>query len=458
VPVIVAESAIAVVWVIAAVLETVVASAIEATAFRIAVREVSGTPAEIASAIAASEAAVAQVWEIVAAVLAATVDSTEPTRDRAAVAVRPASAAAVAVALAVAVAAVVAAASAVVVAVAAAAVDAAAVAEDVGGEIMKKKNTRTNKQFTLTVRGTMVFSTVAIVSLCLLVATASAQPSQKGKGFSSPQEAADSLIAAASTYDEAQLKEILGPASWDIIHTGEPARDKENSMAFAEQARAKMNVEVDSKNRNRATLIVGTDDWPFPVPLLKVGKAWHFDVTAGRQELLRRRVGRNELDAIQICRGYVEAQHEYALAKKENGVNQYAQRIISTPGQQDGLAWRNADGTWDGPIGEKVAQAIVRGYTNRNEPYHGYFFKVLKGQGPAAPLGELDYVIKGVMIGGFALIASPAQYRNTGVKSFMVSQDGVVYEKDLGPNTLTTFQSIDRFNPDRSWTPVKEDN
>jgi Protein of unknown function (DUF2950) len=342
------------------------------------------------------------------------------------------------------------------------AVEAAVVAAvDEGDDIMKNKNTRAKKNFTLTVRGIMVSSTVAALCLCLLVATfaqSNRNLASRGKGFASPQEAADALVAATSTYDEAQLKEILGSNSWDIIHTGEPARDKENAAAFAEQARAKMSVDLDPKNRNKATMIVGNEDWPLPMPLTKVGKLWYFDANAGRQELLRRRVGRNELDAIQICRGYVEAQHEYALAKKENGVNQYAQRIISTPGQQDGLAWRKDDGTWDGPIGEKVAQAIVRGYTNRNEPYHGYFFKVLKGQGPAAPLGELDYVIKGVMIGGFALIASPAQYRNTGVKSFMVSQDGVVYEKDLGPNTLQTFQSIDRFNPDKSWTPVKEDN
>ena len=327
---------------------------------------------------------------------------------------------------------------------------------------MTKKNTRENERYTLTVRGIIVSSAVTILAFCLLAQLAGAQSNRnavsRGQGFESPQAAADALIAATSTYDEAQLKEILGPSSWDIIHTGEPVRDKENSQAFAEQARAKMSVNVDPKNRNRANLIVGTDDWPFPVPIVKVGKSWYFDTAAGRTELLRRRVGRNELDAIEICRGYVEAQHEYALAKKVDGVNQYAQRIISTPGQQDGLAWRNADGNWDGPIGEKVAQAIVRGYTNRNEPYHGYFFKVLKGQGAAAPLGELDYVVKGVMIGGFALIASPAQYRNTGVKTFMVSQDGVVYEKDLGPNTLQTFQSIDRFNPDRSWTPVKEND
>jgi DUF2950 family protein len=360
------------------------------------------------------------------------------------------------VAEAVAVLVVAAAAAAAVVAAAAAAVVAAE-----GGNIMKKKNTQETRKFTLTLRTIIVLSAVAVLGLTLFVgvtAQSNHSVTSRGKGFATTQEAADALIAATSTYDEAALKEILGAGSWDIIHTGEPARDKENAQAFAEQARTKMSIEVDPKNRNRASMIVGNEDWPLPIPLTKLGRLWYFDTAAGRQELLRRRVGRNELDAIQICRGYVEAQHEYALAKKVNGVNQYAQKIISGPGEQDGLAWRNADGAWDGPIGEKVAQAIVRGYTNRNEPYHGYFFKVLKGQGPAAPLGELDYVVKGVMIGGFALIASPAQYRNTGVKTFMVSQDGVVYEKDLGPNTLTLFQSIDRFNPDRSWSPVKETN
>jgi hypothetical protein len=279
---------------------------------------------------------------------------------------------------------------------------------------------------------------------------ASVQP----RAFSTAQLAADALIEATEKYDEAALGEIFGADGWDIIHTGEPARDKELANAFAAQARAKMGVEIDAK-KNRATLVVGTDDWPFPLPIVKDSAGWHFDARAGREELLLRRVGRNELDAILVCRGYVEAQHDYALMKKEGGVNQYAQRIISTDGQQDGLAWKTADGTWDGPVGEKAAQAIAKGYS-RNEPYHGYFFKVLKGQGPAAPLGELDYLVKGVMIGGFALIASPAQYRNTGVKTFMVSQDGVVYEKDLGPKTLELFQTIDRFNPDRTWTPVLE--
>jgi len=266
------------------------------------------------------------------------------------------------------------------------------------------------------------------------------------------------LIDAAEKYDLDGLKEILGPDSYDIVHTGEPARDKEVAQKFAEQARIKNNISLQPKNPRRAILQIGEDDWPFAVPIVKVGTTWSFDSKAGRQELLFRRIGGNELDAIAICRGYVEAQHEYALQKRgTTGQNQYAQRIISTPGTQDGLAWKNSDGTWGGPIGEKVAEAITRGYTNRAEPYHGYFFKILKGQGPNAPLGELDFVVKGAMIGGFALIAFPAQYRLTGVQTFMVSHDGVVYQKDLGPQTAELASAIDRFNPDKSWSPVLDD-
>jgi hypothetical protein len=193
------------------------------------------------------------------------------------------------------------------------------------------------------------------------------------------------------------------------------------------------------------------------VPLVKSGTTWSFVSKAGLHEILLRRIGRNELDAIEIARGFVEAQDEYALSKHgDSKVNQYAQKIISTPGKQDGLAWQNSDGTWDGPIGEKVAQAIDRGYSPKEEPYHGYYFRVLKGQGPDAPLGELDYVENGAMIGGFALIAIPAEYRVTGVMTFIVSNDGVVYQKDLGPNTAEVAKKIDRFNPDKTWSPVAE--
>jgi hypothetical protein len=301
-----------------------------------------------------------------------------------------------------------------------------------------------------------VLAAVLVTSVFAFTANTQTSTTAKAKHFSTADQAADALIDAAEKYDETALTEILGPDSYDILHTGEPARDREVAQAFAAKAREKKNIAIAKNNPRRAILEIGDDDWPFAVPIVKTGATWSFDSKAGRQELLYRRIGGNELDAIQICRGYVEAQHDFALMKRTNGVNQYAQRIISTPGQQDGLAWKNEDGTWGGPIGEKVAAAIERGYSNRNEPFHGYFFKVLKGQGPAAPLGEMDFVVKGVMIGGFALIAAPAQYRVTGVKTFMVSHDGVVYQKDLGPKTLELFQSIDRFNPDNTWTPVLE--
>jgi len=310
----------------------------------------------------------------------------------------------------------------------------------------------TNKTMTTTNFSLSLLLLLAVSSLALAQTTVAT----KGKTFATAQEAANALIDAAEKYDETALTEILGPDSYDILHTGEPARDREVAKEFASQARVKTNVAVQKGNARRAFLSIGDDDWPFPVPIVKGASGWSFDTRAGRTEILYRRVGSNELTAIQICRGYVEAQHEYALTKKTNGVNQYAQRIISTPGTQDGLAWKNEDGTWGGPIGDKVAAAIERGYSNRNEPYHGYFFKVLKGQGPAAPLGELDFVVKGVMIGGFALVAFPAQYRVTGVQTFIVSHDGVVYQKDLGPKTAELASAMDRFNPDKSWTPVLE--
>jgi len=203
---------------------------------------------------------------------------------------------------------------------------------------------------------------------------------------------------------------------------------------------------------------VGEEDWPFALPIVKRDGRWSFDAAAGRQELLYRRIGSNELDAIEICEGYVEAQFDYAYRKRQGyAAPQYAQHIISSPGKQDGLAWQNADGSWGGPIGEKIAQAIAQGYDLKADPYHGYFFKVLKGQGPDAPLGTLDYVVEGVMIGGFALVAAPAEYGETGLKTFMVSNTGVVYEKDLGDDTLEEFQKMDRFNPDKTWRPVSSD-
>jgi hypothetical protein len=300
---------------------------------------------------------------------------------------------------------------------------------------------------------------VCIVAVAQQSATKTAASAPSGaEGFDSPKQAADALVAAADKFDEPALVQIFGPEGKEIVASGESAQDREKATQFAAKAREKESISVDPKNRTRAFLLVGNESWPFPVPLVKRAGKWYFDAKAGKQEILYRRIGANELDAIGICRGYVEAQYDYAMQKREGyDVNQYAQRIISTKGKQDGLAWQNADGSWAGPVGEKVGAAIEQGYTKRTEPYHGYFFKVLKGQGSAAPLGKMNYVVNGAMIGGFALMAAPAEYRVTGVKTFMVSNDGVVYQKDLGPNTLEEFQKTELFNPDRSWTPVPED-
>jgi hypothetical protein len=287
---------------------------------------------------------------------------------------------------------------------------------------------------------------------------AAAAPAAGARTFDTPQQAADVLVDAAGKFDVAALVQIFGPGGDDIVLSGEYPQDQKRASDFAAEAREKKSVSMDPKTGTRAFLLVGNEDWPFPVPIVKKGDKWSFDAKAGRQELFYRRIGADELDAIEICRGYVEAQHEYALQKREGyDVNQYAQRIISTPGKQDGLAWQNADGTWDGPIGEKIARAIEQGYTMNGEPYHGYFFKVLKGQGSGAPMGEMDFVVKGVMIGGFALVAAPAEYAQTGLKTFIVSHDGVVYEKDFGPTTLDEFKKMELFNPDKSWTPVLEE-
>jgi hypothetical protein len=279
-----------------------------------------------------------------------------------------------------------------------------------------------------------------------------AAPQTTQKGFDTAQQAADALIQAAEAFDVAVLKEILGPGSEDIVASEDAVQDKSRAAEFATKAKEKHSVEVDAKNPNSATLVIGNEDWPLPIPIVKRKDKWYFDTKAGREEILLRRIGANELDVIEICRGYVDAQEEYAAQKHDDStVNQYAQRIISTPGKQDGLAWKNPDDTWGGPVGESVAEALEQGYTDKSKPYHGYYFKVLKGQGPAAPLGEMDFLVGGAMIGGFALAAAPADYAVTGVQTFIVSHTGIVYQKDLGADTLKEFKSMERFNPDKTW-------
>jgi hypothetical protein len=282
-----------------------------------------------------------------------------------------------------------------------------------------------------------------------------AKPAQQT--FATPQLAAAAFIQACETFDVPALRKILGPDGEDLVSSEDPVQDKNIALAFAARAHAQNSINIDPKNPNRAVLLVGADNWPLAIPIVKRNGAWLFDTKAGHKETLYRRVGANELDAIQICRGYVEAQYEYAMTKHDGAeVNQYAQRVISTPGKHDGLVWRNEDGSLGGPIAERIADALQQGYTDKAKPYRGYFFKILKGQGPAAPLGTLDFVVEGAMIGGFALAAAPAEYRVTGVKTFIVSYDGIVFQKDLGPDTLKIFKEMELYNPDKSWQSTND--
>lgn len=335
-----------------------------------------------------------------------------------------------------------------------------------GGRKAMNKETRVNarRQQNLLSRAVVVALVLAFSwGLTRLYATGmSAQqtppethPTQKT--FATAKEAADALIQAVDPYDVAALKQILGPDGEALVSSEDAVRDKNLGAEFAAKARQKTTVTVDPKNPDRAVLVVGNDDWPMPIPMVKRNGVWLFDTKAGRQEILYRRIGSNELDAIAICRGYVDAQQEYALEKHDGSeVNQYAQRVISTPGKHDGLVWRNEDGSLGGPIAEKIADALQQGYSDKAKPYHGYFFKILKGQGPAAPLGKMDFVVEGAMIGGFALAAAPAEYRVTGVKTFIISYEDVVYQKDLGPDTLKLFREMELYNPDKSWQPTDD--
>jgi hypothetical protein len=337
-----------------------------------------------------------------------------------------------------------------------------------GEKTMKTKlNTTTSSKMMVLVAAVLITGFLALTSVAAPEKKKAATKQEEAQGtpqpgqkqFDTPKQAADALIQVAANFDVTAAKEILGPDGEDIISSEDPVMDKNRATEFANKAKEKTSVETEKQNPNHAILLVGKDEFPLPIPIVKQNGKWFFDTKVGREEILNRRIGANELNAIEICRGFVEAQHEYAEEKHDDSkVNQYAQHILSTAGKHDGLAWQNPDGTWGGPVGEEVAKALAEGYkAERGTPYHGYYFKVLKGQGPDAPMGEMDFLVGGAMIGGFALAAAPAEYRVTGVQTFVVGPDGVVYEKDLGPDTLKTFQSMDRYNPDKSWKVTEDD-
>jgi hypothetical protein len=270
--------------------------------------------------------------------------------------------------------------------------------------------------------------------------------------FKTPQEAADALVAAARAGDRRTIARVLGPGSADIVSSGDPVQDANTRQEFLAAYDAGHRVVTESGKP--AILVVGQTDWPFPIPIVEKDGEWRFDTVAGREEILARRIGRNELATIQTMLAYFDAQNEYAeVTKDRNGMPVYAQRVFSSPGKKDGLYWPTAEGQPDSPLGEAVAEATRRGYRvgGGQIPYHGYYFRILTRQGPTAPGGALDYVVRGSMVGGFAMVAWPAQYGNSGVMTFLINHKGEVFEKDLGPGTTRIAGGMTSFNPDHAW-------
>lgn len=283
-----------------------------------------------------------------------------------------------------------------------------------------------------------------IMTLALLGPAAQAQQSYK-----TPEEAAAALAAAVKSGPKDILK-VLGKAADDIVSSGDEVADADIRQRFTSMYDARHAIKAEGNKK--ATLILGPEDFPFPIPLANSKTGWEFDTDEGRIEVLRRRIGRNELDTIQTCLAYADAQNEYADKDRGEGAGVYAQRIVSSPGKKDGLFWR--DDADPSPLGPLAAEASAEGYKPGDAgptPYHGYYFRILKGQGSDAPGGALNYVVKGKMIGGFALIAWPAEYGNSGVMTFMVNHAGVVYQKDLGARTDFVAKRVSLFDPDQTW-------
>ncbi len=278
--------------------------------------------------------------------------------------------------------------------------------------------------------------------------------------FKSPEEAVKALVEALSANDEKKFLAIFGsgPGAKQLISSGDEVADRAGRERFLQAYQEKNRIaEVSS---NKAVLEIGDEAWPFPIPIERVGKDWRFSAKHGKEELLNRRIGKNELSAIQVCLAYVDAQREYASKdRNSDGVLEYAQKFLSEPDKKDGLYWEAKEGEEQSPLGPLIGEAKKEGYKkkagNEPSPYHGYFYKILKAQGKRAPRGVYNYVISGRMIGGFAMVAYPAGYGSSGIKTFIVSHDGVVYEKDMGKNTASIAQEMKKFDPDRGWRKVE---
>lgn len=286
-----------------------------------------------------------------------------------------------------------------------------------------------------------------VASFFIMVPLAQAQQS-----FGTPDDAATALATAVKSGVNQNILKVLGADGEDIVDSGDAVADADARAKFLSAYDAGHSVKVDGK---RASLIVGADDFPFPIPIIHTKSGWEFDTAEGRNEILYRRIGRNELDTIQTCLAFVDAENEYSDQDRGGGIGVYAQRIVSSPGKKDGLYWPSDAN--DSPLGELAAEASAKGYKAGGEPqpYHGYYYRILTKQGPSAPGGALNYVINGKMIGGFALVAYPANYGNSGVTTFIVSHAGTVYQKDLGEDTDTAVEKITSFDPDKTWRKVE---
>lgn len=303
-------------------------------------------------------------------------------------------------------------------------------------------------------RSSNVVCYIAIVILgIMLFVTSDAFPAQPGqRTFSSPDEAVKTLSDAVKADNVKELAAIFGPAGKDILSSGDSVGDRAARKRFLDAFEEKH--AVIRKGDSMAVLHIGGEDWPFPVPVVERKGKWFFDAKAGKEEILNRFIGRNELNTIKVCLAYVDAQREYALTDHENdGFHEYAQKFVSAPGKKDGLYWEAKEGEEESPLGDFLARAAEEGYIRGEKPipYHGYYFKILMAQGRNAPDGAFDYLVNRKMIGGFALVAYPARYGVSGVMTFIVNHEGVVYQKDLGKGTRKIAEAMKRFDPDRSW-------
>ena len=294
-----------------------------------------------------------------------------------------------------------------------------------------------------------------LVVIVLTFAGMTADAAVKQKGFATPEEAVKAVVTAAKNNDDKELIAIFGPSAKDLIFSGDAVADKERREMLLKKYDEKNGLVEEKGNM---VFVIGKDDWPFPIPLVKKADVWSFDTAKGREEVLNRRIGDNELNTIQTMLAIVDAEREYAM-KEINGVPEYAQKFISDKGKKNGLYWETKDGEEPSPLGPAIAKAKEEGYKKSGDkpvPFHGYYYKILKAQGKNASGGRYDYVVKGKMIGGFAVIAAPAKYGNSGVMTFLVNHEGVVYQKDLGKNTGTAAKAMKAFDPDKTWKKVEE--